>query len=177
MSGPDSRAILESIFTPSTSRKQIENRKGHYGKVVDPQSKTVTGKMSGSRAGARQVSAPQPPIAQAAIRTPGQMYIGSTVPCSASANWISPQPTKVSASRSNPNSIHGVPAPPSLFLGGECSAGRGELDLDILVHEQLELLLFLWRVCQRCTIAIAILPFNSFSLSSNSCMLSYTPMS
>jgi tRNA modification GTPase len=41
MSGPDSRAILESTFKPATQLKEIPDRQGVYGTVVDPQSGKV----------------------------------------------------------------------------------------------------------------------------------------
>ncbi|MDQ7783137.1 MAG: tRNA uridine-5-carboxymethylaminomethyl(34) synthesis GTPase MnmE [Desulfomonilaceae bacterium] len=41
MSGPDSRAILERVFQPAGMRRGMRNRKGLYGKVVDPESGTV----------------------------------------------------------------------------------------------------------------------------------------
>ncbi len=41
MSGPRSLAILESIFNPAAQSKEIHNRQGLYGTVVDPQSRKV----------------------------------------------------------------------------------------------------------------------------------------
>ncbi len=41
MSGPDSRAILASIFTPAWRPEEIPNRKVLYGTVMDPQSNQV----------------------------------------------------------------------------------------------------------------------------------------